>query len=769
MEQLNELGLGARLEVEEETGYREEEKLCLKPKPTKEDVVVSMETRRVVEEEQWRRLFPDIRKCSVVIVRPPAEQLKVWNLRGTERRSSKRVRSRDLMLNWDWMEPLEPENSGSSAKRFVKKVEVKIAAERASEDETGKPKSTLRLTHCLEAASDSAHCHLHNSDRDDLSKELPQRDHNYCLDSNPPEGNSQSEETSLMSRLPSRCGQKDGDGCCLPAEKKNVPSVVLRKLTGDQWILRSATIKKEEEEEEEKEAVQIKNRKRREELSPSGRKRRRQACGKCAACLRKNCGKCTFCLDMRKFGGPCRLKQKCVMRRCVVVNARNKWSKLPNLIQVGEGMEPLDQIQAREETGSTDAQPESSHWRGWRKWRHERDSAGGREEVRKKRWMRRRRRWGQKRGTTESKIRKELDGLLMKEEEEEETQPSQFPISTGPSVPGGPSVLSGPLTGTHVQLNLTLDTGHLSSNILSDSALTCLSGLLPQEGSVLHVSTGLTFIPPPPPLSPAPHSAAAIQPLQLKEEEEPVGIELYGRSGGFGEQEKTEQEVRTGISETGQYYEVEMELPDPDCDQCTLPTVSPLPSDITQPASTCDITYKRPEFISLNPECFSLLRGGVRNAVPDGWSLLRLLKMLRRMVLPAHWVAVLAEGPELQLLQCSRLSSMADTIIHVQSDHSFHISVQTRLLPDSHQVYKEHAHRLAHLSQLVTLLLDLERLTICQGFRVQSPGCLQQVRSAGCHLLVAPPFHTCLACLLEEESEEDEESEERDGTMVIEF
>ncbi|MEQ2192697.1 hypothetical protein XENOCAPTIV_015669, partial [Xenoophorus captivus] len=195
MEQLNELGLGARLEVEEETGCREEEKLCLNPKPTKEDVVVSMETRRVVEEEQWRRLFPDIRKCSVVIVRPPAEQLKVWNLRGTERRSSKRVKSRDLMLNWDWMEPLEPENGGSGAKRFVKKVEVKIAAERASEDETGKAKSTLRLTHCQEAASDSAHCHLHNSDRDDLSKELPQRDHNYCLDSNPPEGNSQSEET----------------------------------------------------------------------------------------------------------------------------------------------------------------------------------------------------------------------------------------------------------------------------------------------------------------------------------------------------------------------------------------------------------------------------------------------------------------------------------------------------------------------------------------------------------------------------------------------
>ncbi|KAM4737662.1 methyl-CpG-binding domain protein 1a isoform 3-T3 [Anableps anableps] len=705
MERLDELSLGAGLEVAE-TGRGEEREHRLDP------------TRRE-EEERWRRLFPDIRKCSVVVLRPPAEQLKVWILGGTERRRSKRVRSRDPTSDWDWMEPLDLENGGGGTKGFVKKVEVNAPA-----DEPGKPQSRLRLTHRPEAGSDSAH-------RDDLS------DHNYCLGSSTPERNSQSQEA----RPPSSEGHGDGDRCCSPAEKKNVPSMVLRKVTGDQWVLGGGAIKKEEEEE-----VQMKMKAKREEAPASGQKRRRQACRKCAACLRENCGTCTFCRDMRKFGGPSRMKQKCVMRRCLVLTARKQPSRRP---------EPSDPVQAGEETDSADAQLESALRRGWRRWRRERASAGKREGVRKRRWMKRRkrRRWGQRRGATE-KMRSGWDSLLTKKEEEE-TLSSQFPIPTGAAGPAGP------LTGTHLQWNLTLDSSHLSSNILSDSALTCLSGLLPQvklqEGSVLHVSTGLTFIPPPPP-------PATVQSPQLKEEEEPISIELYGREEGPGEQET---EVWTGTSEAGRYYEVQVELPGPDSDQNTR-TSSALP-DITEAGSVGDVTDKRPELLSLNSEGFRLLRGGVRCAAPGGRSLLRLLKTLRRTVLPAHWVAVLAGGPELQLLQCSRLSSMRDTIVHVQSDRSFHISVQNRLLPDSHRVYKEHAHRVAHLSQLVTLLLDLERLTICRGLRIQSASCLQQVRSAGCHLLVAPPFHTCLSCLLEEESEEDEESDNEDGTMMVEF
>jgi COMPASS component SPP1 len=47
------------------------------------------------------------------------------------------------------------------------------------------------------------------------------------------------------------------------------------------------------------------------------RKRTSNMCGECEGCVREgDCGKCRFCKDMRKFGGPGRLKQKCVKRQC---------------------------------------------------------------------------------------------------------------------------------------------------------------------------------------------------------------------------------------------------------------------------------------------------------------------------------------------------------------------------------------------------------------------------------------------------------------------
>ena len=41
------------------------------------------------------------------------------------------------------------------------------------------------------------------------------------------------------------------------------------------------------------------------------------SCKRCAGCMSGNCGKCKFCLDMPKFGGPQKLKQKCMKRVCV--------------------------------------------------------------------------------------------------------------------------------------------------------------------------------------------------------------------------------------------------------------------------------------------------------------------------------------------------------------------------------------------------------------------------------------------------------------------
>ncbi|XP_025092678.1 lysine-specific demethylase 2A-like isoform X3 [Pomacea canaliculata] len=46
-------------------------------------------------------------------------------------------------------------------------------------------------------------------------------------------------------------------------------------------------------------------------------RRRRTRCKKCEACTRTECGECTFCKDMRKFGGPGRMKQSCKSRQCM--------------------------------------------------------------------------------------------------------------------------------------------------------------------------------------------------------------------------------------------------------------------------------------------------------------------------------------------------------------------------------------------------------------------------------------------------------------------
>ncbi|TRY94010.1 hypothetical protein DNTS_032824 [Danionella cerebrum] len=54
--------------------------------------------------------------------------------------------------------------------------------------------------------------------------------------------------------------------------------------------------------------------------SSSNARRRRTRCRKCVACTRKECGDCHFCKDMKKFGGPGRMKQSCILRQCIAVS-----------------------------------------------------------------------------------------------------------------------------------------------------------------------------------------------------------------------------------------------------------------------------------------------------------------------------------------------------------------------------------------------------------------------------------------------------------------
>ncbi|XP_028265444.1 uncharacterized protein LOC114438363 [Parambassis ranga] len=683
---------------------------------------VTMETKWAEEEERWRKLFPDLKRCAVVISR--------LSLKGEQAKC-------------DWTQPLEHRG------RFIKKVVVIQRADHWPK----KPPCQLKrsgvpgLRPCADVRSDPAHlcsngCTKdHHGDSSQISQS--EIEHNYCLTiKDTPDASSLSQEryNTPDVRVSISCRQvycsepKDGD--CTRSEK-NVPHIVFKKVQTDQWELMRSQVQTKKEEDTDTSAVQRKKENQpTASTKPSPTKKRQVSCGQCDACVRKNCGSCSSCRDMRKFGGPSRLKQKCVFRRCMMMRRSKVLSMLPEEQILPRLQNPAQVGKDTVTVATTAAQKQLAHWRRQRDEKQQQEEVAAerhrrRQEVKEVRKKRRQRRKAKK----QSKDEKWTPPLL------KETLSPQFPLIGGTEV-----TLP---DGTRLQLSLTLDGSHFAPSMLCDSALSFLS-CLPQDG-LLHVSTGLTDITPAPPAAP----------LQPKEEEEAVDISLYGRRGA---EETGEGEFSEGVGEEGRFCDVEVLLQD--SDEETL-TCSPHPSDITveDTGTAADVTasnhaHKPPEFIQLSLGSFSLLGGGVSDDITDGQGLLHLLRVLRRTVLPAHWVAVLADGPQLQLLQCSRLSSMVDTVVHIQPDHCFYVTVQQHQLPDAHRLYHTHTHRITHLSQLVSLLLELERLNVCRGSRVRSSATPLQLQSPDCHLLVVPPLYTCLPCLLEGEEEEEEEDVE---------
>ncbi|XP_072569159.1 methyl-CpG-binding domain protein 1a isoform X2 [Paramormyrops kingsleyae] len=147
-------------------------------------------------------------------------------------------------------------------------------------------------------------------------------------------------------------------------------------------------------------------------------------------------------------------------------------------------------------------------------------------------------------------------------------------------------------------------------------------------------------------------------------------------------------------------------------------------------------------------EIFSLAESSPLDGGVDQ-ELLRLLEALRRAVLPAHWVGVMVTGPRLQLLQCSKLSTMADTVLHIEPDFSYHISVQELPLLLTHQLYEAHPSRLASTTEVTSLLLDLESYSVCQGypaFEIPHREPVLHMRAAACELLVLQSEERCDKC-----------------------
>uniref|UniRef100_A0A8C5QPT8 CXXC-type zinc finger protein 1 n=1 Tax=Leptobrachium leishanense TaxID=445787 RepID=A0A8C5QPT8_9ANUR len=79
---------------------------------------------------------------------------------------------------------------------------------------------------------------------------------------------------------------------------------------------------REREPEREDSEENLRNERRKNSSSSSSKqqiKRSARMCGECESCSKtEDCGQCDFCRDMKKFGGPNKIRQKCRLRQCQV-------------------------------------------------------------------------------------------------------------------------------------------------------------------------------------------------------------------------------------------------------------------------------------------------------------------------------------------------------------------------------------------------------------------------------------------------------------------
>nr|XP_055040314.1 methyl-CpG-binding domain protein 1b isoform X2 [Misgurnus anguillicaudatus]XP_055040315.1 methyl-CpG-binding domain protein 1b isoform X2 [Misgurnus anguillicaudatus]XP_055040317.1 methyl-CpG-binding domain protein 1b isoform X2 [Misgurnus anguillicaudatus]XP_055040318.1 methyl-CpG-binding domain protein 1b isoform X2 [Misgurnus anguillicaudatus] len=148
-------------------------------------------------------------------------------------------------------------------------------------------------------------------------------------------------------------------------------------------------------------------------------------------------------------------------------------------------------------------------------------------------------------------------------------------------------------------------------------------------------------------------------------------------------------------------------------------------------------------------QIFSMADSTTKGIDPDH-ELMPLLKSLHSMVLPVLWFCIVAEGPQLQLVQCSKRSAMADTVVIIEPGFQYYISVQGQPLLPTHKLYDIHPTRLTTTTEIVALLEDLERHIVCQGFENKhsppGPEPVLPERAATCDFLILPESERCPKC-----------------------
>lgn len=112
---------------------------------------------------------------------------------------------------------------------------------------------------------------------------------------------------------------------------------------------------------------------------------------------------------------------------------------------------------------------------------------------------------------------------------------------------------------------------------------------------------------------------------------------------------------------------------------------------------------------------------------------------LNELPLPAHWEVLHPAGPDLRLVQRSKLSNMSDTVIHIQPGLVYYIMVKDVPVPLQHEVFSTHPTRFRSVDDVVELICDLEAYRPCAGYQQGSNGiCMSYLgaRSPLCDVLV---------------------------------
>ncbi|XP_058873365.1 uncharacterized protein LOC117404193 isoform X2 [Acipenser ruthenus] len=454
------------------------------------------------------------------------------------------------------------------------------------------------------------------------------------------------------------------------------------------------------------------------------KKRSRRSCGGCEACLRTtDCRTCDFCQDKPKFGGRNKKRQKCRLRQCQVEAMRHllpfqrgQTKHMGDVGWLGPGRQRPQSPRTPKLRRSKAGRPRkktSPDWPSWGAFQFTNDDDEEEEEEYELQY--------------EEEL--ELEEDCMEEDIELDRRvppelqgiPKFYQGDPSPQLPQYPGYPNHKpetqqlyMSGYPIAMQGCMKTDYGNVQIMKVNEFSRpgeeLSDCFPStEVQVLYDRTGAPVLfekpppPPPPPVVPQMlYSKATAPPFcrEVQQQGEREAIETID----LEEEEEEEEGVKIVQVDTGDDDVLE---------------VTPVITGI-----------------------YSLASG--ESAQPQPHELLLFLDRIRQVPLPAHWVGLALEGPRIQLLQCSKLSTMSDTVVQIEPGFYYQITVQGQPLLLSHPLYERHPQRLLAVGDVIGLLADLEGYRVCPGYPSHLPGAegeeegepVMFVRAAACDLLV---------------------------------